>query len=302
MITRDQLQRFAPRPSGSKAEIWDSYADALVSHGAALCAEFGVDEPLELQHFMAQIGHESGGFSILWEDMSYSSPRIMEIFGVGKHSAAVTRAEAYRLAGDPPALAERVYGLGNPRKARELGNYAPGDGYRYRGFGPMQTTGRRDHEKLLGGQTTPYAALRAAFMEWDEKGCNALARADDVKSITKKINGGYNGLDDRKARLVKAKRIWRKLPGQTTRPPPETMVGSTTGNSAIALGTGGTVNTAAEVSTAMAKVAQSGNGFSIGEFVLALAQSPTFWVGLITIGLSAYIWLERRRKLIFHGV
>jgi putative chitinase len=67
--------------------------------------------------------------------MNYSAPRLLEIFGVNRHSAAVTAFEAEKLARKPEAIAERVYGLGNPRKARELGNTQPGDGFRFRGNG-----------------------------------------------------------------------------------------------------------------------------------------------------------------------
>lgn len=215
MLTRDDLQRFAPRPgAGERAANWDAYVEALVEHGGALCAEFGIDTALELQHFMAQIAHESGGFTVLWEDMkNYRPERIMEIFGVGRHSAKVTLAEARNLSGKPKELAERVYGLGNTRKAIELGNIEPGDGYKYRGYGPMQVTGRKDHERLMMGDHSVRGALRAAFAEWDEKHCNELAARDDIKSITKRINGGHNGLEDRKRYLAKAKRIWPLFPG-----------------------------------------------------------------------------------------
>jgi len=81
--------------------------------------------------------------------MNYSAERLMQIFGVGRHSAAVTPAEAERLAHDERAIAERVYGLGNPRKALELGNKEQGDGFRYRGCGLMQTTGRFNF-RLMG--------------------------------------------------------------------------------------------------------------------------------------------------------
>ncbi len=301
-ITREALARFCPPPKGGhELRNWNLYADTLVEHGPSLLADHGIDELLELQHFMAQIGHESGGFTVLWEDMRYSAPRIMEIFGVGRHSAGVRPEEVERLAGNAEALAERVYGLGNPRKARELGNREPGDGYRYRGFGPMQITGRRDHERLLSGQTTIYAALYAALVEWNEKNCSEVARRDDIKTITKRINGGYNGLEDRRQRLTKAKRVWPTLPADG-RAPVTSMAESTTARAAEAVGMGGGVTTATEVSGAMAKVAQSGNGFSVTEFVLALAQSPTFWIGVFTVAGAVYIWLERRRKLLLHGI
>lgn len=83
---------------------------------------------------------------------------------------------------------------------------------------------------------------------------------------------------------------------------PDTMAQSSTGNTALALGAGGGVTAATEVSNAMAVMARSGNGVSIGDFLLALAQSPTFWIGVFTVAGAAYVWLERRRKLIVHGV
>lgn len=318
IFTRETLAAFAPRPSAvAKGKAWDDYVAALIEHGDALCAEHGIDEPLELHHFMAQIAHESGGFSLMWESMHYSADRISQIFGVGRHSAAVKPAEAQRLAGNPQALADRVYGIGNPRKARELGNREPGDGWRYRGFGVMQTTGRDAHERLLNGETTPIAAVRAAFVEWSERGCNTPARADDIKTVTRRINGGQNGIADRRAWLDRAKRVWPTLPrpvladdsvvaqlppiAGSDRPPPQTMAQSTTGNTAVALGAGGTVSTASEVSMAMAKVAGTGS-FSIPSFMMALAQSPTFWIGVFTIAGAAYVWLERRRKLVKHGI
>ena len=80
--------------------------------------------------------------------MNYSAARLVEVFGVNRHSAAITMTEALRLARDEEAIAERVYGLGNPRKAAELGNTQPGDGFQYRGNGVLQTTGRGNHARL----------------------------------------------------------------------------------------------------------------------------------------------------------
>lgn len=224
MLTIDKLMEFAPRPgAGDKSATWDAYAAALVDHGAELFAEFGIDTALELQHFLAQVAHESGGFSIMWESGSYSADRLMAIFGVGRHSAKVTLAEARKLTelrGESRAKAvfERVYGLGNPSKARELGNIEPGDGYRFRGFGLIQVTGRTAHEQYVQGDYTALGAFKAALREWTREGkdgrnCNDLAAEDNIKAITRRINGGFNGYEDRKAYLAKAKQIWPKFPG-----------------------------------------------------------------------------------------
>lgn len=310
IFTREALERFAPRPRDPRrAAVWDGYVGALVEHGDALAAEFGIDEPLEVQHLMARAKAENN-FEILWESGAYTADGILKHFGIGRHSAKVTAAEAHRIADLPveertKVLFERVYGLGNPGKARELGNREPGDGWRYRGFGLLQTTGREDHEKYLAGETTYYAAVRAAFVEWDKKGCNEMARRDDVKAVCKAINGGYNGLEHQRAALAQAKRVWRVLPGGDVPAPPANMAASTTGNMAVTLGTGGTAVAATELSGAFSKVAASGQGFSFEAFALALVSSPTFWIGafgLLTLVGSAYIWLERRRKLVVHGV
>ena len=109
-----------------------------------LLSEHGITSPSRLAHFLAEILHETGGLSIEWEYMSYSAKRLMEVFGA-KHSAKVTGAEARMLAHNPPLIAERVYGLGNPSKAKSLGNAKKGDGFRYRGGGLMQTTGRANY-------------------------------------------------------------------------------------------------------------------------------------------------------------
>jgi len=185
------------------------YVGAFES-GDTLLSKAGINTPQRLAHFLAQVMHESGGLTIKAENMNYRAPRIMEIFGVGHHSAAVTPDEAEFLAGKPSALAERVYGVGNPKKSRELGNLNPGDGFKYRGQGILQTTGRSNYRRMgekcgVNLETNPELvcsakfALKPALAEWVEGRCNALADADDLRAITKKINGGYNGLADREA-------------------------------------------------------------------------------------------------------
>ncbi|WP_286894944.1 MULTISPECIES: hypothetical protein [Sphingobacterium] len=172
-------------------------------------------------HFFANIHHESGGFTLERENMKdYSPRRIMEIFGVGKHSAKVTLKEAEHLSGKPYELAERVYGLGNPKKAKELGNTRPGDGWLFRGGGSLQTTGGRDYMRYGGpelynnpdkiGQSAYY--FTTAIKEFDEK--NIWAKAEDlseqsIRSVCLAVNGGYNGLDDRRAKINYYASLWK---------------------------------------------------------------------------------------------
>lgn len=167
---------------------------------------------VQIVHFLANVHHESGGFTIVRENMSYSAPRIMEIFGVGKHSAKVTQAEAITLAGKPYELAERVYGLGNPSKAKELGNTKPGDGFKYRGGGALQCTGGADFKRYGGlelynipdliGESAYY--FITAISEFDARNIWALAKdlgEESIRAVCRRVNGGYNGLDDRRNKV-----------------------------------------------------------------------------------------------------
>lgn len=102
----------------------------------------------QLAYVLATVRHETGGkMKPVRENMTYRAERILEVFGP-KHSAKVTYAEAQKLAGNPQALAERVYGLGNPKKAAELGNTQKGDGFKYRGGGYEQRTGRKNFRRV----------------------------------------------------------------------------------------------------------------------------------------------------------
>ncbi len=185
--------------------------------GDRILALYGIGTPLRVAHFLAQVLHETGGLAVLEENMSYRAERIVEVFGPGRHSASVGLDEARALARNPPALAERVYGLGNPRKARELGNRDPGDGFRYRGRGVLQTTGRANYRRLgqragVGLEASPELviaaqhALSPALLEWAEGNLNAAADRNDIAAITRRINGGFNGFADRKAWFD---RVWR---------------------------------------------------------------------------------------------
>jgi uncharacterized protein (TIGR02594 family) len=209
---------------------------AAFEHGDGLLRQHGINTPNRLAHFMAQMMHECGALTIDWEDMNYSAARLVEIFGVGKHSAAVTEEEASQLAHKPAAIAERVYGLGNPKKAKELGNTNPGDGFRYRGGGLLQTTGRGSYcdigktcsvnfenepDLLLSAEH----ALKPALAEWTNGNLNVFADNNDFLAISKAINlgnprakGTPNGLSSRAEWLARIKplidRVDFKIDGQ----------------------------------------------------------------------------------------
>lgn len=199
--TLDALRHVAP-------DAKDIYLQAI-RDGGPLFERFGITTPQRMAHFLAQAMQETGSFKVLRESMDYRAPRILKIFGVGHHSAKVTPSEAKTLAHNEHALAERVYGLGNPSKADELGNTEPGDGFRYRGNGVLQMTGRKAHRlKGLANNldfegnpdlaTLPEHALKPALQEWGEGNLNVAADQNNIKKITLVINGGLNGFSERK--------------------------------------------------------------------------------------------------------
>lgn len=199
--------------------------------GDALLSKHGINTPRRLAHFLSQVLHESGGLTVEFENMNYRAKRIMEIFGEGRHSAAVVPSEADHLAGKPSALAERVYGLGNPKKSKELGNLEEGDGFKYRGGGILQTTGRANYRRMgakcgVDFESNPELvcsathALKPALAEWTEGNLNKLADENNLKAITKRINGGYNGLADREEWFRKVRPLCDGFPESMPLPAP----------------------------------------------------------------------------------
>lgn len=182
------------------------------------CDRYGIDTSLRVAHFIAQVAHESAAFSRTVENLNYSAQGLANVWPRRFAQAADTRprvpnAEAVRLHRSPQAIANVVYAdrLGN-------GDAASGDGWRFRGRGLIQLTGRsnvlmfsRRHfgdDRLLRNpellQSDPLASISAADY-WARRDCNVLADADDLHGVTRRINGGLNGLDDRRRWLGIAK-------------------------------------------------------------------------------------------------
>jgi putative chitinase len=181
----------------SKAQL---YAPALT----AAMAAYEINTPARINMFLAQIGHESQSFTCMQESLYYTTTaRLLHIFG--KHIKA---SEAGSFLRNSEKLANRVYAnrMGN-------GNEASGDGYKYRGRGLPQLTGRDNHaaaSKALGLDLlnnpdllfqVEHSANAAAWF-WKSRGCNELADAGKFEAITRKINNGLNGLEDRLKRLA----------------------------------------------------------------------------------------------------
>lgn len=171
-----------------------------------LLDSYGINTSLRIAHFMAQIEHESG-LKPISENLNYSSKRLVEVFG-----KYFTGLNPVYYANNPKQIANRVYAnrMGN-------GNEASGEGWKYRGRGFIQITGKENYFRLhidtdLDCVKNPDLlleeanAMLSACWFWKLKGLNKLADKNDVLSITKKINGGTNGLSDRKLKLEK----WKK--------------------------------------------------------------------------------------------
>lgn len=207
-ISAADFDAYAPR---ARAD----YRTTMVTEGAAVLAAHGINAtPRRLAHFMAQLHHESGGFRLHEENLSYSAERLMQVWPSRFPSLAV----AQEVARSPEKLANAVYG-------GRLGNTQPGDGFRYRGRGMIQLTGRSNYRAfsrhlgldLEGDPDLAFdggVALRIAAAYWThrklkgERTMNALADDDKLRAITYRINGGFNGFTHREAALDAAKVIW----------------------------------------------------------------------------------------------
>lgn len=170
---------------------------------------FQITTPLRIAHFLATVWHESSGLTRLTENLNYSAQGLRRTFA--RYFPTVTLANQY--ARKPQAIANRVYAnrMGN-------GNEASGDGWRYRGRGLIQLTGRANYAAyqqsgFCNGDLLSHpewlaqypGALKSAMWFWWKSGCNALADRDDATAVCRRVNGGTNGLDDRKAWLVRWK-------------------------------------------------------------------------------------------------
>jgi putative chitinase len=176
--------------------------DSVISQIPDTAAKFGINTPLRLAHFLAQCGHESGGFKATQENLNYSAKGLMGIFK--KYFPTQTLAEQYQR--NPQKIASKVYGgrMGN-------GPESTGEGFKFRGRGYIQLTGKENYtafgksinEDMTANPdkvATHYPLLSAAWF-FSKNGLHKIADtgATDavVTSITKRVNGGTIGLADR---------------------------------------------------------------------------------------------------------
>ena len=169
---------------------------------------FGIVTPAQQASFIGQCGHECGNFKVLEENLNYRAETLMKLW-----PKRFDAAKAQACARNPKLIANTVY-------SSRMGNRdeASGDGYRFRGRGCIQLTGSANYHhagKALGVDfimepdlvaTPMYAALTAGWF-WDTHKLNQYADTQDYKTMTKKINGGFIGLEDRIKHITHALQV-----------------------------------------------------------------------------------------------
>lgn len=206
MITLEQFSKMIP--SNKEAAKWYSIAIDFFE-------KYDITTTNRIAGFMAQCAHESGDFKNLEENLNYSVETLLKVFPryFGKGKANPTE-----YARNPEKLANYVYMDANRSKQGALGNTVAGDGWRFRGGGIKQLTGRSNYSAFAKGVDmsaeeaadyvrTMKGAFESACWFWKINGIANFADANDIVGMSKKINGGTIGLEDRKLRYSKAKTI-----------------------------------------------------------------------------------------------
>jgi putative chitinase len=192
-LTKQQLKELLP-----KNPYIDHWFDAL----SQLLPDYEINTPQRIAAFIAQCSHESGGFTSLQENLNYKPATLRKLFG--KYFPTDALAEEYcSKPNKQEAIANRVYAsrMGN-------GNEASGDGYKYRGRGLIQLTGKSNYiafadsleispENASDYLATFEGAAQSACWFWEANNLNQWADKGDIVTLTKRINGGTIGLEDR---------------------------------------------------------------------------------------------------------
>jgi putative chitinase len=190
ILSKEQLEDLIPK--NSYVEYW---------HGAlSQCLpDYDINTPRRVAAFVAQCAHESGGFVFLQENLNYKAESLMRVWP--KYFKDLATAQRY--AHNPERIANRAYAnrMGN-------GDEASGDGWRFCGRGLIQLTGKDNYQAFADSIETelediPHylatfeGAVQSACWFWESNNLNKWADAGDITTLTKKINGGTLGLDER---------------------------------------------------------------------------------------------------------
>lgn len=200
MISELQLQQILPN-AGRRAGVF-------IGPLMTATTEFDITTPLREAAFIAQVGHESNHLNAISENLNYSAEGLIRTF-----PRYFTSSQAAVYARNPEKIANRVY-------ANRMGNgpEESGEGWRYRGAGLIQLTGKNnqhaaadyfgiDYMGIGDWLRTPEGAARSAAWFWHVNGLNPPADAEDMREITRVINGGFNGLDERLALYERAREV-----------------------------------------------------------------------------------------------
>lgn len=189
-FTRNQLAQMIP--GNPYIDHWFHALDEILP-------EYEINTPQRVAAFLAQCAHESGNFKFLKENLNYKAESLLKVFP--KYFKTIDEARAYEK--KPEKIANRIYGnrMGN-------GDESSGDGFRYCGRGLIQLTGKENYSWFAASLEIPVeeaseyletfeGAVQSACWFWETNSLNVQADAGDIKLMTRKINGGYIGLEDR---------------------------------------------------------------------------------------------------------
>lgn len=224
-VTREQLA--AIMPAAQSANRLDTWFEPLTREMAA----HGIDTSVRAAMFLANIAEETGELAAQEENLRYSAGRLQQVWpSMFTGAAGRQRAEQLAAAG-PESIANYVYADANRPPGYRMGNVNPGDGWRYRGRGPMQLTGRGNYARFFRSigmpedsdpdlVLSPEVGARSACHFWREAGCNELADTGDFAAVVKRVNGGHGNMAIRLKYLERARAALAAPLPDVTAPPP----------------------------------------------------------------------------------
>ena len=200
MITIQQFRQLVPNTKYPQQWYNALFGNKSILGNKTLLEEYEINTPKRIAAFMAQCGHESGGFVFVTENLNYSASGLQRVFP--KYFPTMEIAKQYER--NPKKIASRVYAnrMGN-------GDEESAEGWKFRGRGILQLTGKNNYfwfaasleitpEQAVDYLETFEGASQSACWFWSENKLNRFVDADDFKGLTRAINGGYIGLEDRK--------------------------------------------------------------------------------------------------------